>query len=727
MKRPNPCLTVCFLFLCGFSHSQKTSNTPALPPKFVQQTLIFSSDKSEETKKKLIEKARKYSGTAMKWWVLYKKALMSKTQNRELFCNNMRFLSQAPAFPLKHNARLHQYSLCQQDISIDLSTFPDWLQRSAGEEWYKKAKKLKNETALMSASYSLYQLSEDKHLRERYLLTAIQIAKKTKDPRLAEWRQELYKLAPRYIPNPSNDQRLDIANDLRRARQFKKSLIYYRRILNTPGSSFREKNEAFKWARWIYKARKNDKKYLIATLQWKTWLKRQIKTDKRAVRIYHNIFYLLARTQWTLNQPAKALSTLSQMEKELKGRFSLFKVYRMRALIFDEQKKQAKAIELFEKALEETPPNPDLLEQTQWNYGWILKKAGRREESKNVLSDLLNTSESDYLPSRALFWIGGIYEEMGKQKSAREIYKQLIEKDPLSYYGLLAHYKTGQEIRIYKKESFKKTGSADYAPAEWLISLGEHSPARDFLKYKSKQYQKDEDKTTEEWSMLFYYMARARSFFPLFQMVGKLPLEERTRFFQYYADLMFPIVYEQEITKAEQRFNVKKGLMYALIRQESAWDPKARSPADAFGLTQVRPFVARQTAKKHGIPYKNARDLYIPEKNILIGTAFFKQLLNKYQSQFIVTAAVYNAGRTAVMRWLKKIPLDDPLFFIEEIPYEETRTYVRLLIRNFVFYKLLTGSERKLPFPEWILYTVPVPAPGSAPAPSPPPAPRGEF
>ena len=69
--------------------------------------------------------------------------------------------------------------------------------------------------------------------------------------------------------------------------------------------------------------------------------------------------------------------------------------------------------------------------------------------------------------------------------------------------------------------------------------------------------------------------------------------------------------------------------------------------------------------------------------------------------------AVYNAGRTPVLRWVKNIPQTDLLFFIEEIPYEETRTYVRLLIRNFIFYKLLTSPKRKIMFPEWILRKTP--------------------
>ena len=703
-------LILFFLLLCGFSLFKKTDENQDLPKSFIQEPIAFSTDKPEEIQKQLAFIAKKYSSQAIEWWILYKKALILKKNDPGIFCVNMHFLSQIQSFPLKDYARLHLYSRCKKDIKTDLSLFPEWLQKRAAQEWYKKAEKAKEETELMESSYHMYELSHDNYLRERYLITAIQLAKKKKDTRLKQWQKKLYILSPRYISNPSHSQKLDVANDLRRARQLTRAAFYYRQLLNSPQSSFHEKNESFKWIRWIYKMKKNNKKYLIATIQWKTWLKRTMKKDKRAIAAYHNISHLLARTQWTLNQPTKALNTLNQIEKEVKGRFSLFQVYRMKALIFKEKNKLEKSLSFFEKALKEKYPDVETWEKTKWSYAWILKKTGKRKESISVLNELFSSTKSEYLPSRILFWIGRTYEDMNKQKEAKTIYKQLIEKDPLSYYGFLAHYKLGMTIQINEKKNFLKSKDhAEYTIPQWLLSLDEIDSALEFLQYKSKQYQTDKNKKTDNWSILFYYMAKARSYFPLFQMVGKLPLEERTEFFKYYADLMFPIIYKKEVEKNAQQLNLKKEIIYALIRQESAWNPKARSPADAFGLMQIRPPVAKKIARQNGISYKNVYDLYNPKKNILLGSLFLKQLFNKYDSQFILTMAVYNAGRTAVRYWLKNITLTDPLSFIEEIPYEETRTYVRLLIRNFIFYKLLTAPKRKLLFPEWLLNIKPLP------------------
>ncbi|MCY4513289.1 MAG: lytic transglycosylase domain-containing protein, partial [Bdellovibrionales bacterium] len=125
--------------------------------------------------------------------------------------------------------------------------------------------------------------------------------------------------------------------------------------------------------------------------------------------------------------------------------------------------------------------------------------------------------------------------------------------------------------------------------------------------------------------------------------------------------------------------------MFSLIRQESAFNPRARSSSDAFGLMQLIPSTARAMARKIKRPYRGVRDLYHPGKNIHLGTYYLKHLLKKYDNSFILAVASYNAGETQTRKWRKTLNKSNPLEFIENITYEETRTYVRLLIRNFIF------------------------------------------
>ena len=117
----------------------------------------------------------------------------------------------------------------------------------------------------------------------------------------------------------------------------------------------------------------------------------------------------------------------------------------------------------------------------------------------------------------------------------------------------------------------------------------------------------------------------------------------------------------------------------AIIRAESAFDPFARSTANARGLMQIIPSTARLTARKNGISLGRIRNLYKPQLNIMIGTAYLSELLAKFDGNFALAAAAYNAGPHRARRWQKK-RCGDPRMWIDSIPITETRRYVRRAI-----------------------------------------------
>jgi soluble lytic murein transglycosylase len=138
------------------------------------------------------------------------------------------------------------------------------------------------------------------------------------------------------------------------------------------------------------------------------------------------------------------------------------------------------------------------------------------------------------------------------------------------------------------------------------------------------------------------------------------------------------------------------------MRQESAFNPLARSSADAFGLMQLLPRVAKSSALKNNIPLNQDADLFKPHVNIPLGSAHLSDLWEKYNGQFILAVASYNASEKAIQNWLSTRYRGDSLEFIEDIPYEETRSYVKLVMRNLVFYQRIYATE-PIPFPEWCL------------------------
>ena len=131
--------------------------------------------------------------------------------------------------------------------------------------------------------------------------------------------------------------------------------------------------------------------------------------------------------------------------------------------------------------------------------------------------------------------------------------------------------------------------------------------------------------------------------------------------------------------KKHRRYDLSLARTLAIIRAESAFDPYARSPANARGLMQIIPPTARFTARKHGVRLNRIKDLYKPKINIMIGTAYLSDLLNDFRGNFAMAAAAYNAGPHRARRWQRQ-RCGDPRMWIDSIPITETRRYVRRAI-----------------------------------------------
>jgi soluble lytic murein transglycosylase len=125
----------------------------------------------------------------------------------------------------------------------------------------------------------------------------------------------------------------------------------------------------------------------------------------------------------------------------------------------------------------------------------------------------------------------------------------------------------------------------------------------------------------------------------------------------------------------------------AEIRAESIFNPNARSSANAMGLMQVLPATGASVAKSIGLSgYGGAASLYDADTNIAIGSAYLRQLLDKYGGLPYVTIAAYNAGPTPTARWQTQRPGFDADFWIETISYKETREYVARVLAFSVIY-----------------------------------------
>lgn len=155
---------------------------------------------------------------------------------------------------------------------------------------------------------------------------------------------------------------------------------------------------------------------------------------------------------------------------------------------------------------------------------------------------------------------------------------------------------------------------------------------------------------------------------------------------QRYYEQRFPLAQNKHVLREARDAGIDPAWSYAIIRAESAWMSDARSHADAYGLMQLLPGVAKQVAKNASLSYAKPQDLFDPTLNIQLGTRFLAQMANKYSGSPWLASAAYNAGGSPVGRWIDARPNFEPDFFIETIPYKETRDYVARVLAFSVIY-----------------------------------------
>lgn len=155
----------------------------------------------------------------------------------------------------------------------------------------------------------------------------------------------------------------------------------------------------------------------------------------------------------------------------------------------------------------------------------------------------------------------------------------------------------------------------------------------------------------------------------------------------------FPRPYAGTFRKFSKKRDIDEHWALAIARQESAFNPQARSHAGARGLMQLMPATAKETARSHKVKYRSTRQLYTPSTNISLGTAYLSDMLKRFDGNRALASAAYNAGPHRVKRWLKErgeLPLD---IWIESIPFKETRRYVKNVLTYRVIYQLNSGQR----------------------------------
>lgn len=620
-------------------------------------------------------------------------------------CAGFQKLSQDKKFPLHKLAGLRAQEICNyEDWQKEWTNFlanneiEPWMSSLTEEIRLKKAEQNKNWEVWKELSSK--QIAQQNNLSNK--VTLIQkTQKKAKDFGLNDYRSELQKkleqAAPRFLSHPTESDMIRVADDYRRNRQFKRAREYYQKIILNESTPTELKASAYEGIRRSYKTQRNHEKNLATLLKLLQFHKNTNPDNKQQIL---DTTLDAVRAEWTLGRTDKALARLEKAIHDNKGKVSLATAYWLKGKIFEERADWAQAFESFSEA-QNQKVNADMADQIRWSLAWSARKQKNYDLAAQTFKDLAEQTKSQSVKTRSSFWLAKTLRIAQKDKESAEVYEKLIEEDPFNFYSLLANHELNREIQYNQNRGPANTYAV--TTCDWLEKTQENELVNSYIQGEAQRLAQNKSDDIDDWSNLLHCAGRTGNYSLAFEKFNTLSQSLKNKIISRYPELMFPNPWKNTVVDAAEKYKVEPELIYAIMRQESSFNPKARSPMDAFGLLQVLPEVANSMARKHGKAAPSFEELYKPETNIPIGAQLLKHLSNKHQDQLLLTIACYNADENAVMGWIKTRYQDDVPEFIEDIPYEETRNYIKLVLRNYIFYKLFLSEKSSVAFPSGFL------------------------
>ncbi|HUJ49113.1 MAG TPA: transglycosylase SLT domain-containing protein [Bryobacteraceae bacterium] len=348
-----------------------------------------------------------------------------------------------------------------------------------------------------------------------------------------------------------------------------------------------------------------------------------------------------------------------------------------------------------------------------WKIAWAQYLKDQAGAEKSFQEHLKRYPDSDH-SSTALYFLGRIAELKPDWGSARAYYEEINDRFPNYYYAMLARDRLqsspiGSATRTAEATQFLSTlklparQTEDFQAsaltrqridrAHLLAGAGLDDLADGELRFGAKA-----DGQPQIMALELADLANRRQ-----------SPDQGIRYIKRYAPdylslsldtapdkfwrLAFPLPYRKQLEDFCRPLSLDPFLVAALIRQESEFNPKAVSRANARGLTQVMPATGRQLSRKLGIRGYRTSMLFSPDTNLKIGTYYLKALSDQLEGKWEAALASYNAGKSRVVTWLGAGSYHEPAEFVESIPFNETRVYVESVLRNAEVYRRLYGPK----------------------------------
>ncbi len=434
--------------------------------------------------------------------------------------------------------------------------------------------------------------------------------------------------------------------------------------------------------------------------------------------------HVLANVYWNSDFNKEAISLIekrlsdTEMVKYRKVRSQLLYLL---ARIYDNEQNFDAASKNYQQFVSDYPEHEMVFEAQKWlalayvrlkDWPQTYQTCRKLIDSQGELPpDLLDLS----LIGFSLFWGGRAALETDRKSEGLELWNRLASEYFSTYYGALAHYaleEISQKEMIlasnnpihfnqeFIEGAFANNQKPQIARIQTLLRLG----LRRYAQYEINNVKLD-DLNPNQVFIKALLLHGSGAWLESIKEYSKLPYSYRTSLPIEAERILYPKKFEDSITEYSKKAKLDPFLILSLIRQESVFNPRAVSGAGARGLMQLMEKTALDEASKLPKDYvsgamktkvvrsiHNFKTLHETDVNILLGVHYFKRLSEKYNNPALSLAA-YNAGPSAVTRWQQKYPTSDILYFVEKIPYKETRNYVKLILRNYFYYKRWYNAE----------------------------------
>jgi soluble lytic murein transglycosylase len=371
------------------------------------------------------------------------------------------------------------------------------------------------------------------------------------------------------------------------------------------------------------------------------------------------------------------------------------------------------------QTLVESFPQGGHTQDAGWRLIWCYYLAGAHDRARQALRDrLTNYPRSSRTPA-ALYWLGRLEEEQGDIRDAQALYSLLQNRFAHSFYAAQASFR--------ERKLFTERPADVPPPGSTAWEVAQQIPPRDpspipscpsnvtaeslgpvlalqalSLDGLAEQYLKASLATRPALPELRFFLSRLEAgqgnasvaISEARKIVPDYPSYEFSELPREMWDLLFPQSYWKLVQRQARANKLDPYLVMGLIRQESAFNARATSSADAHGLMQVLPKTASRSKRPSRIRSTGAR-LYNPTYNVRFGCSYLRSLLEDFDGQPEMALAAYNAGDFRVREWLKGNSFRDSSEFLEAIPIRDTRAYVESVLRDAAIYRqLLTGSAK---------------------------------